>query len=74
VLWVYAAIRPRFGAGPKTGVIAGVAVWFFIALLHNLGEAPMGLYPQRMYVTGTIVALVQYALAGPIGAYLYKEM
>src|SRR5205809_121700 len=35
LLWVYAAIRPRFGAGPKTGVIAGVAVWFFIALLHN---------------------------------------
>ena len=73
-MWVYAAIRPRFGAGPKTGVIAGVAVWFFIILLHNLGEAPMGLYPQRMYMTGTIVALVQYALAGPIGAYLYKEM
>src|SRR5256886_3087979 len=73
LLWVYAAIRPRFGAGPKTGVIAGVAVWFFIALLHNLGEAPMGLYPQRMYVTGTIVALVQYALAGPIGAYLYRS-
>ena len=23
LLWVYAAIRPRFGAGPKTGVIAG---------------------------------------------------
>jgi len=74
VLWVYAAIRPRFGAGPKTGVIAGVAVWFFITLLHALGEAPMGLYPQRMYVTHTIVALVQYAVAAPIGAYLYKEM
>jgi len=67
LLWVYAAIRPRFGAGAKTAVIAGVAVWFFIALLHNPGEAPMGLYPQRMYVTGTIVALVQYALAGQSG-------
>ena len=74
LLWVYAAIRPRFGAGPRTGVIAGVAVWFFIILLHNLGEGPMGLYPQRMYVIGTIVALVQYAVAGPIGAYLYTEM
>ena len=26
LLWVYAAIRPRFGAGVKTAVIAGVAV------------------------------------------------
>src|SRR2546429_4371476 len=48
LLWVYAAIRPRFGAGAKTAVIAGVAVWFFVGLLHALGEAPMGLFPQKM--------------------------
>ena len=74
VLWVYAAIRPRFGAGAKTAVIAGVAVWFFVGLLHALGEAPMGLFPQKMYTVGTIVALVEYAVAGAVGAYVYKEM
>src|SRR5262249_22206685 len=26
-VWLYAAIRPRFGAGPRTALIAGVAVW-----------------------------------------------
>ena len=26
-VWLYAAIRPRFGAGPKTAIIAGVFVW-----------------------------------------------
>src|SRR5256886_8361404 len=67
VLWVYAAIRPRFGAGPKTGVIPGVPVWFLLILLHNLGAAPMGLYPPRLYVTGPIAALVAYALPGPAG-------
>jgi len=65
---------PSLRRGPQDRRDRGVAVWFFIALLHNLGEAPMGLYPQRMYVTGTIVALVQYAVAGPIGAYLYTEV
>ena len=74
VLWVYAAIRPRFGAGAKTAVIAGVAVWFFVGLLHALGEGPMGLFPQNVYTVGTIVALVQYAVAGAVGAYVYKEM
>ena len=74
LLWVYAAIRPRFGAGAKTAVIAGVAVWFFVGLLHALGEAPMGLFPQKMYTVGTIVALVQYAVAGAVGAYVYKEV
>ncbi len=31
-VWLYAAIRPRFGAGAGTAVIAGVAVWFFAYL------------------------------------------
>src|SRR2546425_13360836 len=48
LLWLYAAIRPRFGAGPKTAVIAGVALWFFVFLLHAIGEAPMGLFPSRL--------------------------
>src|SRR5207248_8714963 len=72
VLWVYAAIRPRFGAGAKTAVIAGVAVWFFAGLLHSVGEGPMGLFPQQMYTVGTIVELVKYAVAGAVGAYVYK--
>jgi hypothetical protein len=73
LLWVYAAIRPRFGPGAKTAVIAGIAVWFFIGLLHAIGEAPMGLFPQKIYTVGTIVALVQYAVAGAVGASIYKE-
>jgi len=74
LLWVYAAIRPRFGAGAKTAVIAGVAVWFFAGLLHSVGEGPMGLFPQQMYTVGTIVELVKYAVAGAVGAYVYKEV
>src|SRR5213595_2082637 len=63
LLWVYAAIRPRFGPGAKTAVIAGVAVWFFIGLLHALGEAPMQLMPQRLYTLTTCVALIQMPVA-----------
>jgi len=74
LVWVYAAIRPRFSPGVATAVIAGVAVWFFIAFLHALGEAPMQLFPQRLYVDGAIVALVQYPVAAVVGAFLYKEM
>ena len=74
LLWVYAAIRQRFGASVQTAVIAGVAVWLFIAFLHALGEAPMGLLPQRLYVLTTIVALLQIPLATVAGAYLYKEV
>ncbi len=71
---MYAAIRPRFGAGPKTAVIAGLAVWFFVGLLHAIGEAPMGLMPQRLMTIGTIVGLIAIPVATVVGAYIYKEM
>ena len=29
IAWLYAAIRPRLGAGPRTAIIAGFAGWFF---------------------------------------------
>jgi hypothetical protein len=74
LVWLYAAIRPRYGAGVKTAVIAGVAVWVFISLLRSISEAPMGLFPQRVYTLGTCVTLIEYAIAGAAGAYFYKEV
>lgn len=74
LIWLYAAIRPRFGPGPRTAVIAGLCVWFLIGLMHAIGEAPMGLFPQKMYTLGTIVALIQIPVAGVVGASIYKEM
>src|SRR2546421_10311510 len=40
LLWVYAAIRPRFGAGVKTAVNAGVPGGVFVGLLPCVGESP----------------------------------
>jgi len=71
---LYAAIRPRFGAGPGTAVKAGLYVWVLTGLLHALGEAPMGLMPQRLYVIGTLVALVAFPLAAVAGARFYREV
>ena len=34
----------------------------------------MGLFPQRLYVIGCIVGLVEYVLAAVIGAKYYTEM
>ena len=35
MMWLYAAIRPRYGAGPKTALCAGSAVWFFAYLYRE---------------------------------------
>ncbi|HEX4599953.1 MAG TPA: hypothetical protein VH116_01070 [Gemmatimonadales bacterium] len=73
LVWLYAAIRPRFGPGPKTAVLAGLALWVFIGLLQALSQAPMGFMPQRVMMIGVIVALINLPLAGAVGAYFYKE-
>src|SRR5688572_17716239 len=38
LVWFYAAIRPRFGPGPRTAALAGVAIWVLYGALHTLGE------------------------------------
>ena len=73
LVYLYAAVRPRFGAGPATAVKAGLFVWVLTGLLHSIAEAPMGLLPQRMYTVGTLVALVAFPLAAVAGAKFYKE-
>src|SRR5882672_3515076 len=32
---LYAAIRPRFGAGPSTAAIAALSVWFLTSWMHS---------------------------------------
>ncbi len=72
-VWLYAAIRPRFGAGPKTAAWAGLFVWFLLGLLHTMAEAPMGMFPANLYWTSTAAALVFMPLAVVVGAWWYKE-
>jgi hypothetical protein len=74
LVYLYAAIRPRFGAGPGTAVKAGLFVWVLVGLLHAIGEAPMGLMPQRLYTIGTLVALVAFPVAAVAGARFYREV
>jgi len=74
LVWLYAAIRPRFGAGPKTAVTAGIAMWVLFGLLHTLSEAPMGLFPQRLMVMSTSVTLIYWPIAAAAGAKFYTEM
>ena len=72
-VWFYAAVRPRFGAGPKTAAGAGLAVWFVGYLLPLIGYATMGLFPMRLIIIGGIVGLVETVLGTMLGAWPYKE-
>jgi hypothetical protein len=73
LVWLYAAIRPRFGAGPITAVKAGIAGWFAASLLVTLFMWPMALMPHNLMIITTLVALVQWPLAVVVGARFYTE-
>jgi hypothetical protein len=74
LIWIYAAIRPRFGAGISTAVRAGLAYWFIASLLPNFSFMWVaGLFSHHLTAMTTAGNLVE-TLAGAIaGAYLYKE-
>jgi hypothetical protein len=73
LVWLYAAMRPRFGAGPATAAKTGVAAWFLGILLVTLFMWPMHLYPTNLTIMTTLVALVEWPIATVIGAKFYTE-
>jgi hypothetical protein len=70
-VWLYAAIRPRYGPGPATAVRAAVTAWFFCCLLAAVAMWNLGIFP----VSGLELVwnLVQDIVAVVAGAWLYKE-
>lgn len=73
-IWVYAAIRPRFGPGGKTAICAAVAVWFIGTLLPNAGfMCVAGLFSKHLALYTTLGGLVEVVVGTILGAALYKE-
>ena len=70
-VWLYAAIRPRYGAGAGTAARAGVVVWFFSSLVCTVVIVNMGLLPFNPLPV--VWELAQAIVATLIGAWLYKE-
>jgi hypothetical protein len=72
-VWLYSAIRPRYGAGAKTAVIAGLAVWVLCGLSYAATSASFGLFPASLLVIDSITLLVMLVVATLLGAWVYKE-
>lgn len=71
LVWVYAAIRPRLGAGLVTAIIAA----FAIALAYVLAMATLAesFFSWDMYIKSSALTFASMLLASIAGAYLYRE-
>jgi hypothetical protein len=72
IVFLYAGLRPRFGAGAKTAVIAGVAVWL-VAMMAATADLIIGIMPANLFVLAVAWSLVETVVAAVVGAWLYRE-
>ena len=68
-VWLYAAIRPRFGPGPRTAIWAGLVVWALSYVFQAIvGGQSLGSIVVIIAWTG-----VEMLIASSVGGYLYHE-
>jgi len=72
VVFTYAAIRPRFGPGPQTALIAGICYWVgFTGIFAGL--TAMGMYTTPAFGKGALFTLASSLVPALVGAAIYKE-
>jgi hypothetical protein len=72
-VWLYAAVRPRFGAGPSTAVLSGLGFWVIGYALPTVGIGQTGLFPARLLAITHLGGLVEIIAASVAGAWVYRE-
>lgn len=71
-IWLYAAIRPRYGAGAKTAAVAGFS-WWVVTMLADATWGSFGLVPVKALLPLSAVSLPEMIVAALVGAWLYRE-
>lgn len=72
IVWLYAAIRPRFGPGMKTATYAALVIWL-CGLFFHVDWLLVGMMTPATYVMASLVALVQVIAQAGVGGMLYQE-
>ena len=72
-VWLYAAMRPRLGPGPRTALVAGLVVWFLAYAIPQAGNAMTHLAPWPLTLTYLAWTLVEAPLVAQLGGWLYRE-
>ena len=72
IVWNYAGIRPRFGPGPLTALLAALPLYAGATLIV-FGFASMGIFTTAIATKGAIYSAVNTAIGSIAGAWLYSE-
>lgn len=72
-VWLYAAMRPRLGPGPKTAIRAGLMVWTCSYLYSAVTAGTVGVHSMGLVVLIVVWSLIEMLVASAVGGYLYHE-
>jgi hypothetical protein len=72
IAWLYAAMRPRFGPGPRTAAYAALVEWLLLhlTLASHLVD---GVFPPSLIGPITGAELATALVAGMVAGKLYRE-
>ena len=71
LIWMYAALRPMFGVGPKTALIASGFAYAFIFSI-SINFANLRFYPVQPALIELFYQLIELPVAILVGAYYYE--
>lgn len=72
LVWLYAAMRPRFGPGMKTAALAALAVWV-CGFVFYLDWLYLEMMSPGLYAMTSAVMVVVLLVASAVGGMIYKE-
>jgi hypothetical protein len=72
LVWLYAAMRPRFGPGMKTAAYAALVIWI-CGFLFYLDWLYVEMMTVATYAIVSVVMIVTLLLAAWVGGKLYTE-
>ena len=72
LVWLYAVLRPLYGPGRRTAIIAACA-WWFIVTLEDVTWCSFGIFPARTIIPLIFGTLPALAVATLVGAKFYRQ-
>jgi hypothetical protein len=72
-VWLYAAIRPRFGPGVPTACCASLAVWFLAYVYPSMFILVLHVFPTTPTCISVVWGLPEIVIGGIAGAWAYTE-
>lgn len=73
LVWVYAAMRPRFGPGGRTALRAGFLIWVLAWLWPFLANLVWHFLPTELLLLAIAWGFFEIMVAALVGARIYRE-